>query len=80
MKLCILEDRYDGSTSPMAGHDPPSEPEHYFGAHEWERHFLTKADGVRRVMELAREGYDAVNLRRAWLLWRAGKQRTAPSD
>ena len=63
MKLCILEDNYGGSSSPMAGYDPPSEPEHYFAAHEWERHFLTKADGVRRVIELARQGFDAfVNL------------------
>lgn len=63
MKLCILEDRYDGSSSPMASYDPPSEPEHYFSAYKWERHFLTKANGVGKVIELAQQGFDVfVNL------------------
>lgn len=63
MKLCILEDAYDGSSSPMAEYDPPSEPEHFFGCHEWERHFITKANGVGTVMELSRQGFDVfVNL------------------
>lgn len=63
MKLCILEDRYDGSSSPMADYDPQSHPAYYFSAHTWERHYVTKANGVGRVMELARHGFDVfVNL------------------
>lgn len=63
MNVCILEDRYDDSTSPISEFDPPSEPEHYFGRHTWERHFITKRNAVRRIIELSGRGFDLfVNL------------------
>ncbi len=63
MNVCILEDRYDDSTSPMSEFDPPSQPEHYFGRHTWERHFVTKGNAVQKVIALSRQGFDVfVNL------------------
>lgn len=63
MKICILESAYESSDSPMKSHDPASSPETYFKGHEIEQHFLDKKTAVRRVTELASQGFDAfVNL------------------
>lgn len=63
MKLCFLDDAYDDSTSPLKDVDIPSDIGLYFGAYEYEHHFLTKRTAVRRVTELASRDFDVfVNL------------------
>lgn len=63
MKLCILDDAYDDSTSPMKEVDIPTDVERYFGHCEYEHHFLTKRTAVRQVTELAARDFDVfVNL------------------
>jgi len=63
MKICILESAYDSSDSPMKSYDLASSPETYFKGHEIEQHLLHKKTAVRRVTELATQGFDVfVNL------------------
>lgn len=63
MKLCVLDDAYDDSTSPMKDVDIPSDVDRYLGMHEYEHHFLTKRTAVRQVTELAGRDFDVfVNL------------------
>ncbi len=63
MKLCILDDAYDDSTSPMKDVDIPTDVDRYLGNYELEHHFLTKRTAVRKVTELAGRDFDVfVNL------------------
>lgn len=58
MKICILDDSYADSNSPLKAVDLPADPAPYLGEHEWERHFLHKATAVRQVIELSKRGFD----------------------
>ena len=63
MKICILSDGYEASTSPMKAHDLPCDPTRWLDGHACDRVLLDKATAVRRVIGLSRRGYDAfINL------------------
>ncbi|MCB0087242.1 MAG: hypothetical protein KDE54_04955 [Caldilineaceae bacterium] len=58
MKICILEDSYDYSQSPLKELDPPADPLPYLQEHTCERHCLRKATAVQQVIELAHRDFD----------------------
>lgn len=58
MRICILSDGYEGSTSPLKDVDLPCDPSPYLEGHTCERVSLSKATAVRRLVELSRQGYD----------------------
>lgn len=58
MKICILEDSYANSQSPLKELDPPADPLPYLQEHTCERHCLHKATAVQQVIELARRDFD----------------------
>lgn len=58
MKICILEDSYAQSQSPLKELDPPADPLPYLQDHMCERHCLYKATAVQQVIQLARRDFD----------------------
>ena len=58
MKICVLDDSYEQSTTPFKQFDFLPDPIRYLDGHECERHFLHKATAVRQVRELARCGFE----------------------
>jgi len=63
MKICILDDAYEDSQSPMKAHDLDADVEVYLTEHEVEKHPLKKATAVKKIQELVRKGFDVfINL------------------
>lgn len=63
MKLCILDDSYEHSDSPLKAFDPLSDPRRYLAGHECEVHLLHKATAVQQVIKLAKQHFDVfINL------------------
>lgn len=58
MRICLLTDDYEGSDSPIQAVDIPCDPRPWLPEEEWSVARLSKRTAVRRVLELAREGYD----------------------
>jgi len=58
MRICVLEDAYVDSTSPLSELDPPADPAYYLPGHMCERHTITKANAVRSIIALSRRGFD----------------------
>ncbi len=58
MRICLLTDRYVGSSSSLAAVDAPCDPRPYLPEAEWTEVPLTKATAVRRIETLSREGFD----------------------
>lgn len=58
MRICIIDDSYLNSESPLKGVDLPADPLPYLAGHECERFFIHKATAVKQVIELSRRGYD----------------------
>ena len=58
MRICVLDDSYEQSTTPFKEFDFLPDPIRYLEGHECERHFLHKATAVRQVRELVKRGFD----------------------
>jgi len=58
MRICVLEDAYVDSISPLSELDPPADPAFYLPGHICERHTLTKANAVRTIINLSQRGFD----------------------
>lgn len=58
MRLCILDDSYEQSTSVLKEFDLPSDPRRYLDGHECEVHLLHKATAVQQVISLAKQHFD----------------------
>jgi D-alanine-D-alanine ligase-like ATP-grasp enzyme len=58
MKICVLDDSYEHSSTPFKQFDFLPDPVRYLAAHECERHFLHKATAVRSIRELSRRNFD----------------------
>lgn len=63
MKICVLDDSYEESDSPLKEVDYPTDPTRYLPEHECEHHFIHKSTAVRQVIELSKRGFDVfINL------------------
>ena len=63
MKVCILDDIYESSSSPMKDHDIDATVETWLDGHVYEKHFLKKTDAVKKIQNLVRHNFDVfINL------------------
>ncbi len=60
MKIAVLHASFEGSTVPFNGLDPRPDPARYLDGHHCTQYAVAKATAVRQVMDLARQGFDAV--------------------
>lgn len=58
MKICILDDSYEESDSPLKAVDFPTDPTRYLPEHICEHHFIHKATAVQQVITLSKQGFD----------------------
>lgn len=58
MRICVLDDSYEQSSTPFKQFDFLPDPLRYLAGHECERHFLHKATAVREILELAKRKFD----------------------
>lgn len=63
MKICILNDAYEGSASPLGEVDTPCDPRPWLPDHDCDLVFLRRATSVQEVIRRAGQGYDVfINL------------------
>ncbi len=58
MRICVLDDSYEHSSTPFKEFDFLPDPLRYLAAHECERHFLHKATAAREIRELSERRFD----------------------
>jgi D-alanine-D-alanine ligase-like ATP-grasp enzyme len=58
MRICLLTDSYPAGDPRLEEGEAPSDPRPYLPEAEWEWVTLEKPTAVRRLIELAREGFD----------------------
>ncbi len=63
MKICILDDNYEDSSSPLKEHDPPDALDLHLGEHDRHRVVLRKTTAIQQLIQLARQDFDVfINL------------------
>jgi D-alanine-D-alanine ligase len=58
MRICILDDAYESSASPLRNYDLTCDPTPFLGGHDCETVPLVKQTAVEKVIELSRGGFD----------------------